>query len=89
MYGVLRSFELHVHIAVLDLIGGNVRRDAAEIGHALLVRRKVFKLGKALSAAGRFPPDDRYTRLLHDAGKHLGGAGRVLVDKNDHRHIEI
>ena len=99
MHGVLCRLKLHVQI---DLVGRDIRRDAAKVGHALFIRREILEFGEtdgaavgelhdhlALRAAGRPAADDRHARLLHDAGKHFRRAGGVLVDKNDHRHIEI
>lgn len=74
MQGVLCRLELHVQIAVLDLVGRDIRRDAAKVGHALFIRREILEFGEtdgaavgelhdhlALRAAGRPAPDDQVT----------------------------
>ena len=51
MQGVLCRLELHVQIAVLDLVGRDIRRDAAKVGHALFIRREILEFGETDGAA--------------------------------------
>ena len=54
MHGVLCCLKLHVQIAVLNLVGRDIRRDAAKVGHALFIRREILEFGETDGAIDAF-----------------------------------
>ena len=67
MHGVLCCLKLHVQIAVLDLVGRDIRRDAAKVGHALFIRREILEFGETDGAAvGELhdPLNDAFSKLF-------------------------